>query len=737
MASGEIAARLLLLGRREYLAGLREAERANASLARSTKAVARASEEGGLKSEAAATRAGRAEARLARQREEHALRARKSLVKGVAGGFAVAAGVVGYESVKMAADFQSAMTLVNTMAGVPQARIKALGDGLLKMAPSVASGPTALADALYRISSANSGLGATNKQLIGLTKAAAQLNLIGGGNDSTLGETARVFGGVSSSGIKAAGGPQGIVSLAAATVGSGDMKMHDFLAALGTGVLPTLKNAGVGLPDFGAMLSLMTDNLISGAEAGTSIKTAVNLMANPSGPSLKGFNAVGLQGTDLGRAMAGPGGIVAAIRMLREHLAAPLKGVPGMSGKGIVGQLEKWGFKPGEISQMMTRGADTVEQNKLIGNMFGRRQSTPVRILVAESGKLDKRAAAIKAALRPEEVAKKLAATLRTWNVELKKVRVEFDVLLIKLGNRLIPVLEKLGHLVMDVARYYEKHREQAKFLGVMFGTILVIALGAFTVSMIAAGAAFIGATFPITALAIGIGALAGAFVYAYQHSETFRTVVNAAFKGVAVGVLGVIDGLLRGIDLFARMSDAVFGTHFHKSVQGGIDAVERLQNKILGIKDKTINVEVHAKLTGVDAAKALLLPGGVTGRTSPASVGKQPGSLSQFFGQQTGTGGGGPSNLGGFLSGLSGKANGGPVTAGVPYLVGERRPEVFVPSQSGRIVPSVGQYQQAGGTHLHFAPGAVVVSNGMAPEEVYRQMGDAVDDRLARQLVS
>jgi hypothetical protein len=46
----------------------------------------------------------------------------------------------------------------------------------------------------------------------------------------------------------------------------------------------------------------------------------------------------------------------------------------------------------------------------------------------------------------------------------------------------------------------------------------------------------------------------------------------------------------------------------------------------------------------------------------------------------------------GGFLSfvkGLTGKAIGGPVQAGQPYMVGERGPEMFVPNQSGSIVPS------------------------------------------------
>jgi uncharacterized caspase-like protein len=38
-----------------------------------------------------------------------------------------------------------------------------------------------------------------------------------------------------------------------------------------------------------------------------------------------------------------------------------------------------------------------------------------------------------------------------------------------------------------------------------------------------------------------------------------------------------------------------------------------------------------------------------------------------------------------------SGRAIGGPVTAGMPYLVGERGPELFVPQQSGGIVPNGG----------------------------------------------
>lgn len=38
----------------------------------------------------------------------------------------------------------------------------------------------------------------------------------------------------------------------------------------------------------------------------------------------------------------------------------------------------------------------------------------------------------------------------------------------------------------------------------------------------------------------------------------------------------------------------------------------------------------------------------------------------------------------------IFGREHGGPVSAGQPYIVGEKRPEIFVPSTSGRIIPRV-----------------------------------------------
>ena len=66
--------------------------------------------------------------------------------------------------------------------------------------------------------------------------------------------------------------------------------------------------------------------------------------------------------------------------------------------------------------------------------------------------------------------------------------------------------------------------------------------------------------------------------------------------------------------------------------------------------------------------------------------------------GMNGGTGGGG-GFLGGLLGSLAGaRAGGGPVTAGQSYLVGEFRPEIFVPNVSGNIIPDADLGAATGG---------------------------------------
>ncbi|MCX7284206.1 MAG: tail tape measure protein [Novosphingobium sp.] len=72
--------------------------------------------------------------------------------------------------------------------------------------------------------------------------------------------------------------------------------------------------------------------------------------------------------------------------------------------------------------------------------------------------------------------------------------------------------------------------------------------------------------------------------------------------------------------------------------------------------------------------------------------------AVSAGIGSLGGGGAGQTSGIGGLLSGLvgsifglPGRATGGPVAPGRGYLVGERGPELFVPTSAGRVEPSLG----------------------------------------------
>jgi len=86
----------------------------------------------------------------------------------------------------------------------------------------------------------------------------------------------------------------------------------------------------------------------------------------------------------------------------------------------------------------------------------------------------------------------------------------------------------------------------------------------------------------------------------------------------------------------------------------------------------------------------------------------------------------------------------GGPVNSGQPYVVGERGPEVFVPSASGVIVPAAGGAGGAGATvttssstvgarTVNVAAGAIVIHESGNPQATYEAVKQALQDEVAR----
>lgn len=85
--------------------------------------------------------------------------------------------------------------------------------------------------------------------------------------------------------------------------------------------------------------------------------------------------------------------------------------------------------------------------------------------------------------------------------------------------------------------------------------------------------------------------------------------------------------------------------------------------------------------------------------------------------------GGGMGGGFGGFM------ASGGPVAGNTPYIVGEKGPELFVPSSSGQIVPN---NQMGGMGGITFAPVTNIDARGAAPgvgDDIERRMNAVLDN--------
>ncbi|UIP07140.1 tail tape measure protein [Erythrobacter sp. SDW2] len=106
---------------------------------------------------------------------------------------------------------------------------------------------------------------------------------------------------------------------------------------------------------------------------------------------------------------------------------------------------------------------------------------------------------------------------------------------------------------------------------------------------------------------------------------------------------------------------------------------------------------------------------------------------LDRIFGGAGGEGGLG-SLFGGLLGtvfGLPGRATGGPVAPGRGYLVGERGPELFVPTSAGRVEPSM---QGSGGRTVNVAIRLAAPRGTDAPRAMQRssrQLASAVHRSL------
>ena len=151
------------------------------------------------------------------------------------------------------------------------------------------------------------------------------------------------------------------------------------------------------------------------------------------------------------------------------------------------------------------------------------------------------------------------------------------------------------------------------------------------------------------------------------------------------------------------------FGNAFQEIVTGASSGQEAIANMMKSIGENFVNMAaqiIAQQITMIilgTILKALGIGGGGGGGMGSMGEGGGFGSFSggSFGVDSTGLGGGlsgagalAPSSQFSY-AGVAMRAAGGPVTAGAPYVIGERGPELFVPGTGGSVV-STGQLREA-----------------------------------------
>jgi TP901 family phage tail tape measure protein len=362
-------------------------------------------------------------------------------------------------------------------------------------------------------------------------KQSADLAAVGGAN---LEETTNALAGAWRSGVKGAGDFHTAVATVNAIIGAGNMKMEDFNAALGTGILASARSFGVSLKSVGSALALMTDEGIPASDAATRLRMSLSLLGAPSRIAEKQLATIGLSGLKLANAMRGPGGLVAAIGLLKQHLDAS-------------------GLSASKQAQLLSRAFGGGRSNSAILTMLNN-YDTLRRKQDQVTGSMGKFDGAVK-------------TQRKTAEAQFKLLQSTLDVMAVKIGTTLLPPvtsflgwLNKGGHIV----------------------PILAAAMAGLTAVIVAQAVAW--AATPIGAITLGITALIAVIIELKQHwaavSKWWREHQLAVHVIAALfGPIGILISLIMDIATHWRQTVHITAT----VLQTMWSVVSRVFGDILG----------------------------------------------------------------------------------------------------------------------------------------------------------
>lgn len=512
----------------------------------------------------------------------------------------------GGKMVSAATTFQKQMLLIQTQAGATAAEVKKMTPAILSLAGKTGTAPEALATSLYHVES----IGLRAGKALDLVTLAAEGAKVGNAN---LEETTNALTVMIASGIKGAQNFSQAMGVINAVVGAGDMKMSDFNATMGSGLLPTAKQFGISLNDVGAGLATFGDLNMRGADAATALRMSIYALAKPVIGGESELKKLGLTSKQLATDMS-TGGLGKALDDLKAHMTAA--GITGDKMGSVL--LNAFGKKAGPGISIMVDQLDRFHQKQKIvaegANKFGAawEATTKNAAFGFDRLKAETEAAGISLYTKLLPPLSKAAGWLATELPRaISAVQKAFQTLMTYIGGPLHAVWTGLGVVIkaardvlegvaLVISRNQGLFRGLAEvilgvwvaFRGYAIATTAIEAVRSAFLLMEAAGNTAMGgigaAINPVTLAVVGIGVVLGLGLGAWlKHKQ----VAQAALEAEKALVEGLTQAIEEDNGAIASNTQAFIVNELQKN--GALDAGRRLG---LNLHTLTLAMEGNTK---------------------------------------------------------------------------------------------------------------------------------------------
>lgn len=423
----------------------------------------------------------------------------------------------------MAGDFHAGITTLATGAGELDKNLGMVSQGILQMAVDTGTSTQQLIAGMYMIESA----GFHGAAGLDILRAAAEGAKVGEASlaDVANGVTTEMTD-YASSGITAAQATNDLIT----AVSLGKTHMQDLATSLAS-ILPTAAAAGVGLQDVMAAMATMTAEGTPAANAATYLRQTILSLEAPSTAASKMLAQVGLTTQQVATEM-------------KTSLPGALQMITDAVGKK---------FPPGSAAYIAALKAIFGGTKQLQGalELTGQHLATFKNNVAAISSAVKKGG---------NDVAG-WSLVQKDFNFQLSKAGAAVEVLFIKLGSALLPVLGKMlgavTPLIQKFADWVSNGKAVQQFFtqwaplltaaAVIIGGILVAAFISWAIAAGAAAVATIAATWPILAIIAAVALLAAGIVLAVQHWGA----ISGWLKGTWTAVLNWFGTALKNVENF------------------------------------------------------------------------------------------------------------------------------------------------------------------------------------------